>query len=296
MKIMILILLAAVNFLTAASLSITPNQVDDFQDKTTQNWTSGSLNPVQPVVLSEGANFFLRTVSSGTLTAGGKLVFYNSTQWTGNYITANITSISMRVRNSGPNPLSLRIAFKGSGPSDWFVSTNSISLPADGIWEVISFSAKTSDLTGAGDVNAVMTGVTIFRILHSSVINYVGEPIVAQLDVDDITALSATGVGNGNNSLVPGGYSLEQNYPNPFNPETTIQFSLPNESSVTLSVYNILGKFVEELVSGIKHPGVYTMNLNSEGLSSGIYFYSLKAVSTDKKSTFNFTRKMTLLK
>jgi hypothetical protein len=293
---LILILFAAVNFLTAASFSITPNQVDNFEDNTTQDWTTGTLNPVKPAVLSEGSNKFLRVVSSGSITAGGKLVFFNSVQWTGNYIAANITGISMLVRNSGTSPLMLRIAFKGAGTTDWFVSTNPVSLPPDGIWKVISFPAHAADLTGTGDASVALAGVTTLRILHSSSANYVGDPVSAQLDVDDITALSLTAAENDINSPVPRGYSLEQNYPNPFNPETTIKYSLPFESSVTISVYNILGKFVKDLVTDIKHSGLHSMNFNAAGLSSGIYFYTIKAVSTDKKTTYNSTRKMTLLK
>jgi hypothetical protein len=200
----------------------------------------------------------------------------------------------MRVRNSGSSPISLRIAF--NGPAFWFASTNPVNLPADGVWKLISFSVIAADLTGTGDANATLAGVTALRILHSSTANFTGEPIAAQLDVDDITAVSVTGVNSDNNILVPRKYFLEQNYPNPFNPETTIKYSLPFESSVTLSVYNILGKFVKDLVTGIEHSGVHTMNLNAAGFSSGVYFYTIKAVSTDKKTTFNFTRKMTLLK
>src|SRR5450759_2012865 len=95
--------MAAVILLTAATYPVTANQISDFQDGTNQNWTMGSLDPSQPVVLSGGfggtSDKFLRVVSTGAAGAGGKLVVLNINQWAGNYIAANITTISVRVRN-----------------------------------------------------------------------------------------------------------------------------------------------------------------------------------------------------
>jgi hypothetical protein len=122
------------------------------------------------------------------------------------------------------------------------------------------------------------------------------EPVIGQLDVDDITAVAVTGVDGENPDPIPSKYLIEQNYPNPFNPSTTIQYSLPYESFVTLSIYNVLGKSVKELVSGIENSGLHLLNFNAAGFSSGIYFYVIHTVSTDKKSSFNSTMKMTLLK
>jgi hypothetical protein len=292
-----LIFLAAVNFLTAA-YAITPNQIDNFQDGTTQNWMSGSLDPVQPAVFSGGfggsSDKFLRVVSSGTITAGGKLVFFNNIQWIGNYISTNISSISMRVRNSGNSPLNLRLAFNGT--AGWFISTNPVNLPVDGVWKTILFPINPADLTGTGDANTTLSAVSQFRILHNSSANFTGEPVVGQLDIDDIAAEISTGVDGKNQSLIPAEYSLEQNFPNPFNPSTIIKYSLPFESNVTLTLYNVLGKSVKVLVAAIEPIGIHHVNFIADGLSSGIYFFSMHAVSLDKKESFNYTRKMTILK
>jgi len=298
MKKLFLTFFAAVNFLTAAAYAIIPNQVDNFQDGTVQNWTSGSLNPTQPTVLPGGfggaSDIFLRATSTGSITAGGKLVFFNISQWSGNYITANIVNISMRVRNSGSNLLQLRLAF--NGPAGWFVSTNPINIPPDGVWKLISFSIHPADLTGTGDANVTLSGVTALRILHNSTANFTGEPVVGQLDVDDITAVAVTAIDGENPGLTLNEYSIEQNYPNPFNPSTIIKYSLPYESFVTLTIYNVLGKSVKELTTGIEQSGLHLINFNAAGFSSGVYFYAIHAVSTDKKSSFTSTRKMTLLK
>jgi hypothetical protein len=92
-------------------------------------------------------------------------------------------------------------------------------------------------------------------------------------------------------SEVPNGFILKQNYPNPFNPETSIRFSVPKSSNVTIQVFDITGKLVstlakDELVSA----GTKEVKFNGSNLASGIYFYTLKA------GDFSDTKKMILVK
>ncbi|HEX3073136.1 MAG TPA: T9SS type A sorting domain-containing protein, partial [Ignavibacteriales bacterium] len=68
-----------------------------------------------------------------------------------------------------------------------------------------------------------------------------------------------------------------QNYPNPFNPSTIISYEIPAEKFVTLKVYDALGKEVKTLVSGTQNAGKHKISLDASGLSSGVYFYQLKA-------------------
>ncbi|NDH49956.1 MAG: T9SS C-terminal target domain-containing protein, partial [Proteobacteria bacterium] len=72
----------------------------------------------------------------------------------------------------------------------------------------------------------------------------------------------------------PRDFELKQNYPNPFNPSTNIQYALPMDAHVSLVVFNALGQKVMELVNGQKSAGYHTVELNANGLSSGIYFYT----------------------
>jgi hypothetical protein len=92
------------------------------------------------------------------------------------------------------------------------------------------------------------------------------------------------------NSETPVSYNLSQNYPNPFNPSTVISYSIPNESNVSLKIYNLLGQEVKTLVDESKAPGTYKVNFNAGDLSSGIYFYSLHA------GNFYQVKKMILIK
>ena len=88
----------------------------------------------------------------------------------------------------------------------------------------------------------------------------------------------------------PHNFFLGQNYPNPFNPQTTIQFSIPKESFVTLQLFDVLGKDIEVLLSERLRAGIYRVSWNAQNLPSGIYFYRLKA------GIFADTKKLTLLK
>lgn len=89
---------------------------------------------------------------------------------------------------------------------------------------------------------------------------------------------------------IPKLYTLEQNYPNPFNPSTVIKFSIPEVSNVKLSIYNVLGQKVTELVNSRLEAGTYSFNWDASGVTSGIYFYEL---STDN---FSSIKKMMLIK
>jgi hypothetical protein len=76
---------------------------------------------------------------------------------------------------------------------------------------------------------------------------------------------------------IPTTYCLLQNYPNPFNPTTTIQYSIPKDEFVKLTVYDITGKVVKELVSGHKVAGKYSVEFNASSYASGTYYYRLEA-------------------
>ena len=74
-------------------------------------------------------------------------------------------------------------------------------------------------------------------------------------------------------------FKLFQNYPNPFNPTTKIEYRISDRSFVSLKVYNILGDEVATLVNEEKQTGVYNVNFDASGLSSGMYLYKLQAGS-----------------
>jgi len=85
-------------------------------------------------------------------------------------------------------------------------------------------------------------------------------------------------------------YRLKQNYPNPFNPTTTIEYFIPQNSFVTLKIYNVTGSLEKVLISEYQPGGNYIVELNASDLTSGVYFYQLKA------DDYITTKKMTVLK
>ncbi len=94
----------------------------------------------------------------------------------------------------------------------------------------------------------------------------------------------------------PKNYELYQNYPNPFNPTTTIKYSIPEESKVSLKVYNTLGQEVKTLVDKVESSGNYSVNFSENDLASGVYIYRIDAKSDVSKKHYSKVEKMILLK
>jgi hypothetical protein len=88
----------------------------------------------------------------------------------------------------------------------------------------------------------------------------------------------------------PDGFMLFQNYPNPFNPGTSLQYAIGSQQFVTLKIYDVLGNEVATLVNEEKTVGIYEINFDASGLSSGIYFYTMRA------GKFSESKKMILLR
>jgi hypothetical protein len=84
-------------------------------------------------------------------------------------------------------------------------------------------------------------------------------------------------------------YALHQNYPNPFNPTTSIIYDVKDEGLVTLKVYNVMGQEVATLVNAERGNGRYAVSFDATGLSSGLYFYTVKV------NNFSATKKMLLV-
>ena len=104
-----------------------------------------------------------------------------------------------------------------------------------------------------------------------------------------VIATGMAGVSEGI-EITPTTYALQQNYPNPFNPVTTINFVLAKEGHSNLSVYNLLGEKVAELVNGHMEAGKHEALFDASDLSSGIYFYRLES------GDFTSVKKIILMK
>ncbi len=96
-------------------------------------------------------------------------------------------------------------------------------------------------------------------------------------------------------NTIPSGFYLYQNYPNPFNPSTTIKFDITEQALVQLTIYNLLGQKINELVNEELSASSYTVNFDADNLSTGIYIYQIKAFSKDKV-LFSSSGEMILIK
>ncbi|HWQ80820.1 MAG TPA: T9SS type A sorting domain-containing protein [Ignavibacteria bacterium] len=128
-----------------------------------------------------------------------------------------------------------------------------------------------------------MATVVLKAFLESNPGNFITDTFRVQLGTVGIRQIST----------VVDGYELGQNYPNPYNPVTKINFSVPKSERVSLKVYDILGNEVADLIPyKVAAPGSYSVEFdaNSYKLSSGIYYYTLRA------GNFVSTKKMILVK
>ncbi|MBI3005477.1 MAG: T9SS type A sorting domain-containing protein [Ignavibacteriales bacterium] len=109
-------------------------------------------------------------------------------------------------------------------------------------------------------------------------------------EMDTIAVFNPVTLISDDETAQPRLHSLDQNYPNPFNPSTEIQFSLPQKSHVTLTIFDLLGREVTTLVSEELSAGSYSTRWNAAGLPSGVYFYRLSG------GDFVETKKLLLLR
>lgn len=138
--------------------------------------------------------------------------------------------------------------------------------------ETVSLSTNHFVLDSNGNIDLAITGNDA-RIDYIILYNQSGGQIV---DIEEEDGVNS--------------FALSQNYPNPFNPSTNINFTLPVASDVQLTVFNLLGQKVATLISERRSAGNHIVRFDARSLSSGVYFYQLKA------GDLSLQRKMTLIK
>src|SRR5574342_625908 len=115
-------------------------------------------------------------------------------------------------------------------------------------------------------------------------------PMITSYGITDIHFFNRDKGIETEHNYIPNKYFLSQNFPNPFNPSTKIRYSIPQTTFVSLKIYDILGNEIAALVNEEKQIGNYEVEFKGDRLSSGIYFYNLKA------GEFSETKKMIILK
>ncbi len=174
--------------LTAA---VTLNQLETFSGN--HDWSSGDPNPNPPVTVAGSGplgtgDSSLRVTSNGGNAAGGRLIVFNETLWTGNYTTAGILSLTADLRNNATTTLSMRLAF--NGPGGWFV-TQVAPVTAFSGWtgQVFDVCPVALVSAGGGDAAATLAAVSELRILHSAAVDYRGAKVSSSFLVDNVRAI-----------------------------------------------------------------------------------------------------------
>jgi hypothetical protein len=191
-----LILLTLLLFARPAS-AIVFGQFDTFQDGSTENWTNGG--PAPPINNINGggpggANDRYIQVTADGSGAGGRLTIFNFSQWSGDYISAGVTTIEIDLLNQSAVNLSIRLAFR----IDTFqIAPGYLSppmlLPAGSGWMHFSMSITAANLIpvdNPADYNTFFSGIGEMRIIHEvGTGNLNGDPVVGQLGIDNIHAI-----------------------------------------------------------------------------------------------------------
>jgi hypothetical protein len=166
---------------------------------------------------------------------------------------------------AGTNYDYLTISYSLSGIFDWEKKENSSGNGNDYASGIVVQDTDRIYVTGSANFSG--TGIAFYTLRYST-FNAV-EPI---------------------STIIPKSFTLLQNYPNPFNPVTNIRFDVPRSSFVRISVYDVMGREVENLVNEQLMAGEYMVKWDAVKYSSGIYFYS---IATDG---YQSTKKMILTK
>ena len=123
--------------------------------------------------------------------------------------------------------------------------------------------------------------------------------IIAAVTDDDSTEVrineiwyneTPTGMSISDDAPIASRYELGQNYPNPFNPITHIRFNIPETGNTKLTVFNMMGETVANLVNGVVSAGGHTVSWNAANMPTGVYFYRMES------GNFSQTRKLLLVK
>ncbi len=191
-------------------------------------------------------------------------------------------------------------SFKKNGiklPSGWAPSTAMRFSDSDHGLVVVIYTNKTTAKNEVWALRTADCGQTwseelivetsgALHLSHDEKILTIYTPGRIRVFTDEVTAVSD----KSNHSSPPKNFLLEQNYPNPFNPSTTISYSIPKKSFVSLEIFDVLGKGIQSLVHESQEAGEYHIQFKGDHLSSGIYFYELYAGS------FRDVKKLMLIK
>ena len=173
------------------------------------------------------------------------------------------------------------------GYDSWFWEKIVVNGDSVSIWAFADGEAPadTATWTYTTDNVAVGAGLPTFIIVG------VTDDDSSAVHVDEVWYNETpTGMSISDDAPIASSYQLGQNYPNPFNPTTHIRFNIPETGNTKLTVFNIMGEAVANLVDGVVPAGGHTVSWNAANMPTGVYFYRMES------GNFTQTRKLLLVK
>ena len=173
------------------------------------------------------------------------------------------------------------------GYDSWFWEKIVVNGDSVSIWAFADGAAPadTATWTYTTDNVAVGAGLPTFIIVG------VTDDDSSAVHVDEVWYNETpTGMGISDDAPIASSYELGQNYPNPFNPITHIRFNIPETGNTKLTVFNIMGEAVANLIDGVVSAGAHTVSWNAANMPTGVYFYRMES------GNFSQTRKLLLVK
>jgi hypothetical protein len=213
-------------------------------------------------------------------------------------IFALLLCINIALAQNTTKPYDIPFASKGNlielaVANNSTITANQVKVEAAGIPEGIKFTEKAVTIEKI-KTNEEQTASFTFSVDKSAKVNKEQTLSFTITDQTGQTWKKEIKV----NIAPPMTYELCQNYPNPFNPSTTIEYQLPGTGArftVSLKIYDVIGREVISLVNEQQEPGYYQKTFNASQLASGMYIYQLIAID-QQNNKHTFQKKMMLLK
>ncbi len=246
--------------------------------------------------LKRGKGYWVKATQAGTLNLGAAAAAKIGED--GSFVLDNWITIEIEDNNSVKSilylakPDEMHGSFElpppaPSGIVDVRFSGNTIAEPLGQVHQVllnsVAYPVKMRLKNSAGmalQIRDVVNGSLLNAVLKEGTDLTIAQRL-ERIEIIEVQASS---------KQIPTVYELNQNYPNPFNPTTIIKFALPKDSHVAMSVYNILGQKVADLVNDQYVAGYHQVEFNASDVASGMYLYKLEA------GGFVQTKKMLILK
>lgn len=241
--------------------------------------TASNLTDTSYVITSQMTDGKKYSWAVNAVNTSGTSVYSGS--WS--FVTLLLAPDSLKAVNAGAKKVNLTWADKSASEATYYITRKKSS---ESKYALIDSVASNS--TAYTDSTVELNTTYLYKVYCTNSI--AKSDSSNEASVKTLTAVSQTA------SHLPKEYALMQNYPNPFNPNTTIKYALPFTSEVKLTVYNILGKVVRELVGKNQTAGYHEVNFDGSSVSSGVYFYRITAKSADGSKEFRDVKKLILMK